>query len=277
MKFGIVYHWRDPFEIVQMADDFLELRIFEEDLKNKYRPWKSKLKELRKDWDYEISIHMPEYFEHPNTGLNTLVDLASTERKIYNFSLEVIKTLIEFGKSIEASKIIIHPGGISEQPALGDTTKKMDRLKKSLSEISGMEFAGDILLENMPWFYWRRDGTRWFSTICYTPQDFRPLLKYCDGMVLDFSHGYLSDSSGSNRYLEEYTELYKDQIQYVHIADSLPPDNEGLQIGEGNINFEGILNKLDKTQLWLVPEVWKGHENFGEGFEIALDRINHLI
>jgi N-acetylneuraminate synthase len=277
MKFGVVYYWRDPVDIFDLAEDFLELRVFESDIKNNYSIWKTKLDELKKYWDEAITIHMPEYFNHPETDEVMLVDLSSTDVKMKKWSLDVIKSLIAFANSVEASKLLVHPGGISEQQEDIEHNKKVEQLKDSLIEIYNMEFNGEILLENMPWFYWRKDKKRWYSSICIQPDDFSILLDYCDGMVLDISHGFLSNSKGTNKNLENFARRFRDKIDYLHVSDGLPPDNEGLQIGEGNINFEGIFNLLDKDKLWLVPEIWKGHENFGEGFQIALERIKDLI
>jgi N-acetylneuraminate synthase len=277
MKFGISYYWRDPVDIFDLAEDFLELKVFEEDINENYFSWGKKLDEVMKDHDHEIAIHMPEYYYHPSSGELTLIDLASKDPKLHTSGMDIIKNLIDFGNNFSASKLILHPGGVTEKPQPADHEDFIKRLIYSLKEISGMDFQGEILIENMPWFYWRRDGRRWHCNICYTPQDFSRILEYCDGMVFDLSHGFLCDSSGSNAYLLEYANLYRDRIKYLHVSDSFPPDTEGLQIGEGHIDFEDIINKLEKEKLWILPEIWKGHDNFGEGFKIALERINNLI
>ena len=242
-----------------------------------YSAWKSRLEPIIDDYEGEITIHMPEYFLHPTTGKSVLVDLSSTDDKILTLSIDVMKELIDFANSIEASKILVHPGGIRPTQAEHEHEEMLDTLRNSLIYLSTMDFKGEYLLENMPWFYHRRDGGRWYSNICVTPDDFKGLLQYCDGMVFDFSHCYLSSSTGSDTCMEDYARLFKDKIHYLHLSDALPPDNEGLQIGEGNINFSGIINMLEKDKLWIVPEIWKGHENFGEGFKNALDRINQLL
>ena len=277
MKFGIVYYWRDPVEIFELAQDFLELRIFEDDIVNEYSNWKARLDVMMKDWDGDITIHMPEYFINPITGRPSLIDLASTDDRIYNFSLDIMKNLIGFSNTISAAKLVIHPGGISPKGSERESKLMLELLKNSLIELYHMEFNGDILLENMPWFYWMNDGSRWTSNICIKTEDFEMLLDYCDGMVLDLSHCYLSSSTGSDKMLIEFASKFKSYIHYLHVSDALPPDNEGLQVGEGNIDFSGIFNMLEKEKLWIVPEIWKGHENFGEGFQTALERINHLI
>lgn len=277
MKFGIVYYWRDPVEIFDLAQDFLELRIFEEDVENEYATWRSGLEVLQNHWDGDITIHMPEYFMHPGTGRATLIDLACTDDKIYGFSLEVMKNLVEFANSIGACKLIVHPGGITQKYMESEHGLMLELLKNGLIELYHMDFNGEILLENMPWFYWLRDGRRWFSNICIGPSHFEQLLDYCDGIVFDLSHGYLSNPKGADDTLFEFVKKFRKHIHYIHASDGLPPDNEGLQIGEGNIDFSGIINELERDRLWIVPEIWKGHENFGEGFRIALDRINNLI
>ena len=63
-------------------------------------------------------------------------------------------------------------------------------------------------------------------------------------------------------------------VDHFHLSDAEGVDGEGLQIGEGDMDFEKIipiLNKFNKKSFAI--EVWKGHENGGKGFEEFLDEI----
>ncbi len=55
---------------------------------------------------------------------------------------------------------------------------------------------------------------------------------------------------------------------HLHIVDAKSVDGEGVQIGEGDVDFELLKDKLDQLApgVQFIPEVWQGHKNKGEGF-----------
>ena len=64
-----------------------------------------------------------------------------------------------------------------------------------------------------------------------------------------------------------------------HFGDAKGLDGEGLQIGEGEIDFDqigGILRK-HAPDASFIPEIWQGHKNMGEGFWTALERLEGRI
>ena len=54
----------------------------------------------------------------------------------------------------------------------------------------------------------------------------------------------------------------------LHIVDVRGEDSEGLQIGEGDIDFISLAEELEKydPKTSFIPEIWQGHKNGGEGF-----------
>ena len=66
---------------------------------------------------------------------------------------------------------------------------------------------------------------------------------------------------------------------HLHIADSEGVDGEGLQIGEGEIDFPALAEYLQKTapNASFIPEIWQGHKNEGEGFWVALEELERLL
>jgi hypothetical protein len=65
----------------------------------------------------------------------------------------------------------------------------------------------------------------------------------------------------------------------MHIADAAGLDGEGLQIGEGEIDFAALADDLEKIapKISFIPEIWQGHKNEGEGFWVALERLEQLF
>ena len=62
---------------------------------------------------------------------------------------------------------------------------------------------------------------------------------------------------------------------HLHIVDAEGIDGEGLQIGEGGVDFgmvAEVLSRKAKTASF-IPEIWQGHKNGGEGFWNALEKL----
>jgi N-acetylneuraminate synthase len=61
------------------------------------------------------------------------------------------------------------------------------------------------------------------------------------------------------------------------MADASGTDGEGLQIGDGDVNFAEIMPAVIASGATLVPEIWLGHRNGGEGFIMALHRLSRIM
>ena len=93
-------------------------------------------------------------------------------------------------------------------------------------------------------------------------------------VCLDVSHSALScNNTGTS--LSKFLELVLPHTAHLHLADSAGVDDEGLQIGDGQIDWVMIAEKMKlhaPAATW-IPEIWQGHENNGSGFWVALDRL----
>ena len=65
----------------------------------------------------------------------------------------------------------------------------------------------------------------------------------------------------------------------MHLGDALGVNGEGLQIGEGDIDFFKLSKILEKgcPNASFIPEIWQGHKNFGQGFWLALDKLENIF
>ena len=77
-----------------------------------------------------------------------------------------------------------------------------------------------------------------------------------------------------NSYLQN---LSNQKDIYVNSAHHQAVDilGEGLQIDNGEIDFMkfGKLMNTDFKKATFIPEIWQGHKNGGEGFWIALKKL----
>ena len=62
---------------------------------------------------------------------------------------------------------------------------------------------------------------------------------------------------------------------HLHLGDASGVNGEGLQIGDGDIDFGKLALILDKgcPKASFIPEIWQGHKNGGEGFWVALEHL----
>ena len=65
---------------------------------------------------------------------------------------------------------------------------------------------------------------------------------------------------------------------HLHVVDAKGVDAEGVQIGEGDVDFVDLQEKVSlyAPNIPFIPEIWQGHKNKGEGFWLALDFLEKL-
>ena len=65
------------------------------------------------------------------------------------------------------------------------------------------------------------------------------------------------------------------RMMFAGLCDAFGANGEGLQIDDGEIDYFK-LGKLMNTHFkkaTFIPEIWQGHKNEGEGFWIALKKL----
>lgn len=208
-----------------------------------------------------IVVHAPEYHH------DDFVDLAVDDVALRGRSMDVIRMTVDLADELGARHIVLHPGGIAEGEV--DRPACIRRLRGALEEISYERFY----LENMPWFYFWAGDRRVRSNIMVDVADFEEVMDLIGGITVDTCHGFLSTEGGSMDYLLSFFDMLPGIPRYVHISDAAPPDGEGLQIGEGSIDWGPVLDRLRaRGEDWLgIPEIMGGHEDGGAGFARALE------
>ena len=146
------------------------------------------------------------------------------------------------------------------------------------SSLTKLNMEGvEIIPQTMAPFPWHFGGQRYQNLFILEEE----IIKFCElfniRVCLDVSHSMLASNHLSFDFYK-FIEKVAPFTAHIHMGDAKGVNGEGLQIGDGEINFNK-LNKILKNfcpNASFIPEIWQGHKNNGEGFWIALDRLEKL-
>jgi sugar phosphate isomerase/epimerase len=129
----------------------------------------------------------------------------------------------------------------------------------------------------MPPFPWHFGGQS-FHNLFIDPDE---IVDFCCAtghkICLDISHSMMACNYYKWNFKEFLTKVLPYSI-HLHIADAREVDGEGVQIGNGDVDF-ALLSKMLKIYapgIQFIPEVWQGHKNKGEGFWKALEFLERF-
>jgi sialic acid synthase SpsE/sugar phosphate isomerase/epimerase len=268
---GIPVRYHDWEKLSSSANfDFLEFHLsykdLEEDLDNFFR-------EPR---DLNFTVHCPELFSNDH-----ILDLCSLDEKYRAKSIESIQRVIEITRNLKNKfrntnkpLIIVNAGGHSQDAplAVSGRQKRYDLILDSFSKLD--QEGVELIPQTMPPFPWHFGGQR-FQNLFMDPTEIVDFCKKHNYRIcLDISHSKLA----CNHYkwsFKNFIESVAPFTALLHIVDATGVDGEGLQIGEGEVDFALLGDQLNQLapQAGFIPEVWQGHKQDGEGFWIALDRL----
>jgi N-acetylneuraminate synthase len=156
-------------------------------------------------------------------------------------------------------KVIIHPGGITLQPA-ANPQALLDIFADTLGSLKAE--GVQLLPENLPprpWVF----GGEWAGNIFLTGEEIKQFLEKTGfNMCFDVSHAALA-CVAADKDLMEMIKLLKPYIRHLHLADAAGIGDEGLQVGEGSVD--------------LIPEIWQGHLHGGKGFLQAMEHLRPYL
>jgi len=259
MMFGLKVHHSDLSDMLYMKPQALEFALFPEDMDGS---WTDKVK-----FDGPIAVHMPEKFED-----GSLVDPASPEDGKRAKAIRILQKTIDIAVKLKATSVVCHPGGIREKPGSVDAGPLLDSMR-ALKAYAPARLA--LLLENMPDIYWY-NGVLYSSCLFKHEAEIAGILKTLGiGLCMDLCHAKLYCNS-SRRDFISYVRALNPFVRHIHIADARGVSGEGLQIGDGEVDFAALLPLLRGLDVPAVPEVLEGHRDGGAGFRLAADRLTKL-
>ncbi|OJX70352.1 N-acetylneuraminate synthase family protein [Magnetospirillum sp. 64-120] len=227
--------------------------------------------------DSDLIVHAPELFAG-----DFLLDLCSEDDGIRERSLAEMTRVIQVARSLRRFhrpqtrpvRIVTNVGGFSKDAPRpqSDVTGLYRRLEDCLArlDLSGVE----ILPQTMPPFPWHFGGQSYHNAFV----DPAEIAAYCADakrrICLDISHSQLACTQ-AKLSMRDFLDKVGPYVGHMHVADARGSDGEGLQIGDGDIDFGTLAAHLDQVapHASFIPEIWQGHKNDGEGFWLALERL----
>lgn len=216
----------------------------------------------------QLIIHAPELMD------TMLVNICAEDNSIQlNRSLDLIQHTIN--KTIKLNegfkgkpKLVIHLGGMLLDKVDNNLISNQREiiLKKAIKNFSKLNYDPEqieILPENLPPKPWYLGG-EWAQYGFMYEDD---IVKFCDhfnlGMTYDVCHAQLF-CCHCNTKLIDFTKKVKPYISHVHISDATGTNGEGVQVDEGDINFDELMTELNDKEFSWVTEIWSGHINNGK-------------
>lgn len=226
--------------------------------------------------DMDLVVHSPELFAGDH-----IMDLCSPsadyrQRSIAELQrvVNVTRELASYFSRAQRPLIIINAGGFSADGALPVAARgaMYDLIAESLTQVD--QTGVEIIPQTMPPFPWHFGGQR-FHNLFMTADDIVAFcVRYGYRVCLDISHSQLACTHFKESF-KDFLECVGPYSAHLHMVDAEGVDGEGLQIGEGMVDFAMVAEVLDNfaPKASFIPEIWQGHKNDGAGFWLALHRL----
>lgn len=266
-NWGIVVRFSDVGEHDWGDPDVFEFRINGADLEKEF---------ALESYDKKLGIHAPEQKSHD------VVDLSARDEMIRQEGVEIMQRVIDKVRNevkpyfpTEEPHIVIHPGGITKTEMNLDSVPEMnDSLEQSMADLD--DDGVTLLLENMPPLPWIYGGQQYHNNFMAADE----IVEFCERtgwrICYDTSHAKLWCNFAEVDFYEHAKKL-RPYTEYLHIADAIGVDGEGIQIGDGEIDFERLLTLYDDFEGPIVTEIWRGHERKGRGFKQAAENLTQYF
>ena len=256
--------------LIKSNPDLLEFHLSYKDLEQDIKQY------FDNTYDLDFVVHSPELFAGDH-----VLDLCSLDEDYRNHSIQELQRVIDITRQLKpyfkkASRplIVTNIGGftLDEPLPINQRQKYYELLLDSLSKLD--QEGVEIIPQTMPPFPWHFGG-QIYHNLFVDPQD---IAEFCSQhnyrICLDISHSKLA-CNHHNFSFKEFVEKVGFYTAHLHIADAEGLDGEGLQIENGDIDFPALAEYLKKTapNASFIPEIWQGHKNEGEGFWLALERL----
>lgn len=235
---------------------------------------------LKNKYDCEFIVHAPELFAN-----SKLMDLASPDEDYRNFSIQETQCVINITRSLKQffprtvrPMIVANIGGFTmdEPLPLDILPEYYERFARSLKKLD-MEGV-ELIPQTMAPFPWHFGGQR-YQNIFVSAEE---IVHWCKElnlrMCFDISHTKLTCNHFDIDFYS-FAEKIAPFTAHLHLGDARGLNGEGLQIGDGEINFERLGKILNQgcPDASFIPEIWQGHKNRGEGFWVALEKLENFF
>jgi N-acetylneuraminate synthase len=235
---------------------------------------------LRGTYSAGFVVHAPELFSG-----SRLMDLATPDEAYRKYSVRETQRVVDITRALrkyfpkeQRPMIVANVGGFTMDEPLPASAVQgyYERFAGSLKEL---DFEGvELIPQTMAPFPWHFGGQRYQNIFVKADE----IVHWCQRlnvrMCFDVSHSRLTcNHLGVDFY--DFAAQVAPVTAHLHLGDAKDLNGEGLQIGEGDIDFDRLVAilKTGSPRASFIPEIWQGHKNGGEGFWIALERLEGML
>jgi N-acetylneuraminate synthase len=275
------YHFKRPWGLPVRFHDFKEMIA---SAKPDFVEFHMSYRDLERDpaefcegtYDVGLAVHAVETFANDH-----LLDLSSSDPAYRAESIKNLQRCVDQARALKPffpktprPVLIINAGGFTKDAPIHSKERAAlyERVAESLGHIDAEGI--ELIIQTMPPYPWLLGG-QMFHNLFLDADDTAAFCKtYGYRVCLDVSHSHLAGNH-IGKTLTEYVHMLGPYIAHLHLVDASGVGEEGLQVGDGSVDWKQLAYDLEKAapQAPFIPEIWQGHENGGEGFWIALERL----
>ncbi|MBR0815054.1 N-acetylneuraminate synthase family protein [Bradyrhizobium diazoefficiens] len=272
---GVPVRYHDTERFLEICEpDIIEFHLSYSDMERDPAAY------LSGTYDLGFVVHAPELFAG-----SKLMDLATPDEALRRYSLEQTQAVIDITRGLKKyfpktkrPPIVANIGGFTMDEPL-PPEEKAERYRIFAQSLTELDMDGvELTPQTMAPFPWHFGGQRHQNIFIFPEESAAFCARHDLRMCVDISHTKLAANHFGFDLAQGLAQLGP-HTAHLHFGDAKGLDGEGLQIGEGEIDFDEIGQVLRKhaPTASFIPEIWQGHKNMGEGFWTALERLEGHI
>lgn len=272
---GVPVRYHDTERFLEICEpDIIEFHLSYSDMERDPAAY------LSGTYDLGFVVHAPELFAG-----SKLMDLATPDEALRRYSLEQTQAVIDITRGLKKffpktkrPPIVANIGGFTMDEPL-PPEEKAERYRIFAQSLTELDMEGvELTPQTMAPFPWHFGGQRHQNIFIFPEESAAFCATHGLRMCVDISHTKLAANHFGFDFAQGLAQLGP-HTAHLHFGDAKGLDGEGLQIGEGEIDFDEIGQVLRRhaPTASFIPEIWQGHKNLGEGFWTALERLEGHI
>ena len=272
---GVPVRYHDAEKFLEVCQpDIIEFHLSYNDMERDPATY------LSGTYDLGFVVHAPELFAG-----SKLMDLATSDEGLRRYSLEQTQAVIDITRGLKRffpntkrPPIVANIGGFTMDEPLS-SEQKAECYRIFAASLGELDLDGvELIPQTMAPFPWHFGGQRHQNIFIFPEESAAFCATHNLRMCVDISHTKLA----ANHFGFDFAKglaLLGPHTAHLHFGDARGLDGEGLQVGDGEIDFDEIGAVLRKhaPDASFIPEIWQGHKNMGEGFWTALERLEGRI
>lgn len=221
--------------------------------------------------------HAPELFAG-----DFILDFASADPAVVDRSVAELQRVVDVTRQLKKwfdpeqddPVIVTNMGGFTKQGFVDASERQVmyDRIAEGLARVD--DAGVRICAQTMPPYPWHMGGQSFHNLFVEPAEAAQWAEQHGRRLCFDVSHSKLAANYLGMSFAEA-TALLAPWTDHLHLVDATGIDGEGVQVGEGEVDWAVLASQLDELAptASFIPEIWQGHVNDGEGFWVALERL----